>query len=88
MAGLEGRCKLLIGLGDALEARPDVIQGGRPGDMLGELPADVADFRLPGTPSEYDRSYSNSPSVRSLGNTVRHFAPHLAFSYRSGLGSH
>lgn len=36
MAGLEGRCKLLIGLGDALEARPEVAEGGRPGDMLGE----------------------------------------------------
>ena len=36
MAGLEGRCNLLIQLGSALVARPDICRGGRPGDMLGE----------------------------------------------------
>ena len=35
MAGLEGRCNLLINLGEAIEKRPDVCAGGRPGDMLG-----------------------------------------------------
>ncbi|ORY24384.1 hypothetical protein BCR39DRAFT_547008 [Naematelia encephala] len=34
MAGLEGRCNLLIQLGSALEARPDICATGRPGDML------------------------------------------------------
>lgn len=47
MAGLEGRCKLLIGLGDALEAKPDVIAGGRPGDMLGKCMINLPDGRLP-----------------------------------------
>jgi len=35
MAGLDGRCNLLIQLGSALEARPDICKTGRPGDMLG-----------------------------------------------------
>ncbi|EIW66550.1 hypothetical protein TREMEDRAFT_45681 [Tremella mesenterica DSM 1558] len=34
MAGLEGRCNLLISLGSALQARPDICGNGRPGDML------------------------------------------------------
>ncbi|KGB78307.1 hypothetical protein CNBG_3869 [Cryptococcus deuterogattii R265] len=34
MAGLEGRCNLLIKLGDALAARPDLCATGRPGDLL------------------------------------------------------
>ena len=36
MAGLEGRCNLLINLGEAIEKRPDICAGGRPGDMLGK----------------------------------------------------
>ena len=35
MAGLGGRCNLLINLGEAIEKRPDICAGGRPGDMLG-----------------------------------------------------
>jgi hypothetical protein len=35
MAGLEGRCNLLIRLGSAIEARPDICATGRPGDILG-----------------------------------------------------
>lgn len=34
MTGLEGRCNLLIKLGDALAARPDLCVTGRPGDLL------------------------------------------------------
>lgn len=34
MAGFEGRCRLLVELGAALKARPDVCETGRPGDML------------------------------------------------------
>ena len=34
MAGLDGRCTLLIQLGSALAARPDICATGRPGDML------------------------------------------------------
>lgn len=34
MTGLEGRCNLLIKLGDALAARPDLCATGRPGDLL------------------------------------------------------
>lgn len=34
MAGLDGRCNLLIQLGSALEARQDICVNGRPGDML------------------------------------------------------
>ena len=37
MAGLEGRCNLLIQLGTALEARPDICETGRPGDMISAL---------------------------------------------------
>lgn len=37
MAGLEGRCNLLIKLGDALAARPDLCATGRPGDLLSKL---------------------------------------------------
>ena len=36
MEGLEGRCNLLIKLGSAIEARPDICKTGRPGDVLGE----------------------------------------------------
>ncbi len=36
MAGLEGRCNLLIKLGDALLARPDICPNSRPGDLIGE----------------------------------------------------
>jgi hypothetical protein len=36
MAGLEGRCSLLIQLGSAIESRSDLCASGRPGDMLGE----------------------------------------------------
>jgi hypothetical protein len=35
MTGLEGRCNLLIRLGSAIEARPDICATGRPGDILG-----------------------------------------------------
>jgi hypothetical protein len=35
MTGLEGRTSLLSQLGGALEARPDIAQNGRPGDILG-----------------------------------------------------
>ncbi|KAL1411334.1 hypothetical protein Q8F55_002285 [Vanrija albida] len=34
MSGLEGRANLLIQLGGALEARPDIVRSGRPGDIL------------------------------------------------------
>lgn len=37
MAGLEGRCNLLIKLGDALAVRPDLCATGRPGDLLSKL---------------------------------------------------
>ena len=36
MAGLEGRCQLLIKLGSALQVKFDICPNGRPGDMLGE----------------------------------------------------
>ena len=36
MAGLDGRCNLLIQLGSALQARKDICPNGRPGDMLGK----------------------------------------------------
>lgn len=36
MAGLEGRSTLLAQLGSALEARPDIVRSGRPGDILCE----------------------------------------------------
>ncbi|WWC87881.1 uncharacterized protein L201_002779 [Kwoniella dendrophila CBS 6074] len=34
MEGLDGRCNLLIKLGDALDKRPDICKNGRPGDIL------------------------------------------------------
>jgi hypothetical protein len=36
MAGLEGRCNLLIQLGSAIETRSDICASGRPGDILGK----------------------------------------------------
>ncbi|OXG14982.1 hypothetical protein C367_05644 [Cryptococcus neoformans Ze90-1] len=46
MTGLEGRCNLLIKLGDALAARPDLCATGRPGDLLKYFEPKVKD-RLP-----------------------------------------
>ncbi|ORX33697.1 hypothetical protein BD324DRAFT_639192 [Kockovaella imperatae] len=37
MAGLEGRCELLIKLGSALGDRPDICPSGRPGEIINYL---------------------------------------------------
>ncbi|WVQ93418.1 hypothetical protein IAU59_000489 [Kwoniella sp. CBS 9459] len=47
MAGLEGRCNLLIKLGDALEATPDICQHGRPGDILNYFEPRISSSVLP-----------------------------------------
>ncbi|WVR03814.1 hypothetical protein IAU60_000810 [Kwoniella sp. DSM 27419] len=47
MAGLGGRCNLLIKLGDALEARPDICKNGRPGDILEYFSSRIQDATLP-----------------------------------------
>ncbi|WVF65776.1 hypothetical protein IAT40_000510 [Kwoniella sp. CBS 6097] len=47
MAGLEGRCNLLIKLGDALEARPDICRNRRPGDILGYFEPRIKSSVLP-----------------------------------------
>ncbi|WVO13283.1 hypothetical protein L204_100896 [Cryptococcus depauperatus] len=47
MAGLEGRCNLLIKLGDALAARPDLVAGGRPGDLLKYFESKLDNKTLP-----------------------------------------
>ncbi|CAD6568102.1 MAG: hypothetical protein TREMPRED_004259 [Tremellales sp. Tagirdzhanova-0007] len=51
MAGLDGRCTLLIQLGSALAARPDICATGRPGDMLqffqSHSPSTSSPFKLP-----------------------------------------
>ncbi|WVW80139.1 hypothetical protein I302_102114 [Kwoniella bestiolae CBS 10118] len=47
MAGLEGRCNLLIKLGDALEKRPDICKDGRPGDILTYFSSRITNYTLP-----------------------------------------
>ncbi|WRT65696.1 uncharacterized protein IL334_002642 [Kwoniella shivajii] len=47
MAGLEGRCNLLIKLGDALEKRPDICKDGRPGDILDYFSTKISNSTLP-----------------------------------------
>ncbi|OCF43383.1 hypothetical protein I317_02823 [Kwoniella heveanensis CBS 569] len=47
MAGLEGRCNLLIKLGDALQARPDICKNGRPGDILSYFEPRIQSSVLP-----------------------------------------
>ncbi|WVQ64905.1 uncharacterized protein L199_003074 [Kwoniella botswanensis] len=47
MAGLDGRCNLLIKLGDALEKRPDICKNGRPGDLLDYFSTSITDSTLP-----------------------------------------
>ncbi|WWD16515.1 hypothetical protein CI109_100942 [Kwoniella shandongensis] len=47
MAGLEGRCNLLIKLGDALSNRPDLVATGRPGDLLTYFEPLIANSTLP-----------------------------------------
>lgn len=47
MAGLEGRCNLLIQLGSALAARPDICATGRPGDILRYFEPRICNSTLP-----------------------------------------
>ncbi|WWC60301.1 uncharacterized protein I303_102870 [Kwoniella dejecticola CBS 10117] len=47
MDGLEGRCNLLIKLGDALKSRQDICQSGRPGDILDFFSNRITDTTLP-----------------------------------------
>nr|XP_019012079.1 uncharacterized protein I206_02917 [Kwoniella pini CBS 10737]OCF50860.1 hypothetical protein I206_02917 [Kwoniella pini CBS 10737] len=47
MEGLEGRCNLLIKLGDALEERTDISKSGRPGDILEYFSTQITDSKLP-----------------------------------------
>lgn len=47
MAGLEGRCELLVRLGQALEEKKEFFgEDGRPGNMLGMNPPFFARFKF------------------------------------------
>ncbi|KAK8861574.1 hypothetical protein IAR55_002396 [Kwoniella newhampshirensis] len=47
MAGLYGRCNLLIKLGDALASRPNLCSTGRPGDLLTYFEPQITASTLP-----------------------------------------
>ncbi|ODN76668.1 hypothetical protein L202_05310 [Cryptococcus amylolentus CBS 6039] len=47
MAGLQGRTDLLINLGSALQARPDLCPTGRPGDLIQYFGDKITDNILP-----------------------------------------
>ena len=82
MAGLEGRCNLLIQLGYALEARPDICASGRPGDMLRRpLPFDSAaltESRLLPIPLYVLYHDLHAPPPDFMVDIVRPPPPHLA----------
>lgn len=86
MSGLEGRTSLLSQLGSALEARPDIVRSGRPGDILCEYAVGrKTHFRLFRAKARKCQQQINPIPLFILGNAFRALVPHLASTHVSAL---